>query len=79
MNRREASPSKSKRNTKLRRDNTSGVCGVTRQNSRRNPWCAQVRVNRSYIRLGGFPTLEYAAQARKVASRPHGFTERHGS
>ena len=48
--------------------NTSGYRGVARTlASSRNPWRAQITVNRRGIHLGLFPTLEAAIGARRAA------------
>jgi HNH endonuclease len=57
---------------RLSRANRSGVRGVASTDaSRRNPWRAQITVNRQSIHLGLFPTVELAIEARKAAERAY--------
>lgn len=52
----------------LNRNNRSGVRGVARTSvSGKNPWRAQITVNRVNLHLGLFPTLDAATAARKTA------------
>lgn len=75
-NLRNVSRSVNLRNSKMRRDNTSGINGVSREGSR---WAAYITVNRKRKFLGYFYTVEDAAAARKAAEvRVGGFTARHG-
>lgn len=52
---------------RLNKNNTSGIRGVARRGSLKNPWHAQIMVNGKNIYLGLFPTMEAAAQARRLA------------
>lgn len=53
---------------KLNKNNTSGVRGVRKSSaSKRNPWLAQIMVDRRAIHLGLFPTEQDAIGARKSA------------
>ena len=55
---------------RLNRNNASGVRGVSRTSaSTKNPWRAQITVNRQNIYLGLFPTQEAAVAARLEAER----------
>jgi len=65
------------RNAKLRRDNSSGVCGVF-WNTRDGRWEAKIKVNQRDVPLGQFDDIEEAALARKRAEARHGFHENHG-
>jgi len=57
---------------RLNMNNTSGHRGVRRSNaSRKNPWLAQIMVNRRAIYLGLFPTVEAAVAARAAAEMEH--------
>lgn len=53
-------------NTILRKDNTSGVKGVLRQN---NKWTASIQVNKSRKHLGTFEKFEEAVKARREAEK----------
>lgn len=75
-NLRNVSRSVNLRNARMRRDNTSGVNGVSREGGR---WAAYITVNRKRKFLGYFSNLEDASAARKAAeARIGGFTVRHG-
>lgn len=54
------------RNGRIRKNNTSGVSGVSFDKSR-NKWSASIRVNYKIVYLGRFDTLEEARQIRKKA------------
>lgn len=58
---------------RLNRNNTSGVRGVRYAShvSTRNPWLAQIMVNRRAIHLGLFPTREAAIEVRHRAELEH--------
>lgn len=56
---------------RVNRNNTSGVRGVTRRGSVRNPWVAQIAVDRQNIYLGSYPTVGEAAVARRKAELLH--------
>lgn len=59
-------------NAAVRRDNTSGVKGVS-QCSRTDKWIAKINVSGAYVHIGRFDSLEDAAQARRAAElRLHG-------
>lgn len=55
------------------RNNSSGVRGVVHAPhlSQRNPWKAQIMVNRRAIHIGLFSTREAAIEARKAAELEH--------
>lgn len=65
------------RNAKKRRDNTSGICGVSWY-APRGCWRAHIRLDGKRRHLGYFKEKSEAARARLIASREHGFGERHG-
>lgn len=67
-----ATSSQSSMNTRLRRDNTSGLKGVWFEKRRRH-WVAEVIAEGKKHHLGSFPTAEAAKAARdKAARRLHG-------
>lgn len=65
------------RNLKLKKNNTSGHCGVNRRPSGR--WCATVTVNGQTITFGTFDTQDEAIAARKLGEAAHGFHANHGT
>lgn len=65
------------RNSSLSKNNTSGVTGVWRD-TRRNRWCAEIKVDRRKMYLGSFASLEEAAAVRKQAEKDYGFHANHG-
>jgi hypothetical protein len=66
------------RNAAIHKDNSSGIGGVSWcKNS--SKWRARVMVDRRYISLGYFDTIEEAAEVRKQANNKYGFTDRHGT
>lgn len=65
------------RNKAKRKDNTSGVTGVTWDRSRQ-AWAARIRHNGRNKALGRFATVEAAAEARERAMREYGYHENHG-
>lgn len=68
------------RNTKMRRDNTSGYTGVY-WHSQSNKWLASVCINGRNKSLGCYEKLEDAADARRKFIEQHpelGFSVRHG-
>jgi hypothetical protein len=67
--------STNQRNSRMRRDNTSGFTGVYRRGDK---WSARINVKRKSIYLGSYITREAACAARIIAERKYGFSERHG-
>lgn len=63
------------KNTRLYRNNTSGVAGVVLQGSR---WIAQIRHKGKQTHLGMFERFEDAVAARKRAESDFGFHPNHG-
>lgn len=53
-------------NTRLSKNNTSGVKGVS-YDKNSSKWCAYIQVNNKYYYLGRYDTKEEAIQARKKA------------
>jgi hypothetical protein len=71
-NLREATFSENNCNTRLRKNNTSGFCGVS-WNKEGKMWCAQIRKNGKYYSLGLFLTANQAFMHRAaVACELHG-------
>lgn len=58
--------SQNQMNTILRKNNTSGVKGVIRQN---NKWTASIQINKSRKHLGTFENFEEAVKVRKEAEK----------
>lgn len=65
------------KNTRMRSDNTSGVCGVCWSN-RANKWQSQIMSCGKYMHLGYFSNLFDAVCARKSADISCGFHPNHG-
>lgn len=58
------------RNTPRKRNNTSGVTGVSWDTTRQR-WLAHIKVDRKFINLGWHDSLDAAAQARAAGEREH--------
>jgi len=71
-NLRPATKSQNNCNTKLRKDNTSGFCGVY-WHKVANAWSAEISVKRKKRRIGFYETKEDAAMAYNLAA-----TQLHG-
>ena len=69
--------SENNRNKSVSSKNTSGVTGVYFI-KRLQKYAAQIRVNREFIHLGTFDTLEEAAAARAEANLKFKFNDNHG-
>lgn len=65
------------RNQKLRKTNSSGVCGV-RWHKSSNKWVATIHVNYEEKHLGLFENKEDAIVVRKQAEFEYGFHPNHG-
>lgn len=65
------------KNTKMHRNNTSGVCGVHWSNFA-GKWVANIGVNGGSRHLGYFTDIEEAARARRAAEQEHNYGARHG-
>lgn len=74
-NLRSAPQSINNKNAAIRKDNKTGVSGVTTRGSRFIP---NIRVDGKQIWLGSFSTLREAAKVRRDALLSHGFHENHG-
>ena len=69
--------SENRRNQSVSSKNTSGVTGVHFAKANKK-YRARIRVNREFIHLGYFDTLEEAAEARRQADRKYKFNNNHG-
>lgn len=76
-NLREADQTTNGRNTRRRKNNTSGAMGV-RYEDRIQKWVARIHVQYRSRHLGVFDTFEAAVAARKAAEQEHGFHANHG-
>jgi len=65
------------RNGTRKRNNTSGVAGVT-WHKQRGKWCAQAFMDGKHYHLGLFEELTAAETATRKFRALHGFTETHG-
>ena len=65
------------RNKSVSSKSTTGVTGVYFY-KRLQKYIARIRVNREFIHLGVFDTLEGAAEARRQADRKYKFNNNHG-
>jgi hypothetical protein len=71
-NLRSATRTQNNRNTRIRKNNTSGYKGAS-WDARRQTWVAQITANRRNHRLGDFSTAEAAHAAYcRAAERLHG-------
>ncbi len=77
-NLRDVSQLENKRNSRLPRNNTSGVIGVSWAKTQ-NLWCAHIMVNKKSINLGMYETIFDAVCVRKSAEKKYGFHVNHGS
>jgi hypothetical protein len=76
-NLREVDSFENQRNCPKRKDNSSGVTGVSfRKNS--GKWVANISFDGKQKHLGYFDTKESAISARKKAEREYGYHENHG-
>lgn len=66
------------KNTRMKSNNNSGLCGVT-WSKRYGKFQAYIKANGKYLLLGRFDLMFDAACARKSAEIAHGFHENHGS
>lgn len=76
-NLRDVSHQENHRNSALRKNNTSGVNGVSWSKSS-GKWRVHVNVGGKYKHLGYFNNIEEAAAVRKQADVQYGYSERHG-
>lgn len=77
-NLRDVSAAINHRNVKMQKNNTSGACGVVWLESRK-AWVAQIKVMGKNKRIGQYLLFDDAVAARRLAERPLGFTEAHGT
>lgn len=64
-------------NSKIRKDNESGVKGVS-WNAQNQNWRAKINVDKAQVEIGSFPTKELAAIAvREARAKYHGDYSRH--
>lgn len=75
-NLREVTQAENMRNVKLRSDNKTGVAGVWPL--KRGGWRARIKRDGIITDLGVFPTIEDAAEARRIAKQRLGFHANHG-
>lgn len=78
INLRVVSSLENSRNLAIKRNNTSGFCGVSWSKASQK-WMAQITVNRKAVYLGLFETWDAAVAARLAANAAYGFSTRHGS
>lgn len=77
-NLREATRSQNNRNVKLRKDNTSGIKGVS-WFKKSKKWLAQVTINKKQVYLGLYEDLELAELvATEARNKYHGEFANHG-
>lgn len=74
-NLRECDAATNSRNKGRQWNNTTGRAGVVRFGCK---WRAQIVFDGAYLHLGLFDTFAEAAEARELAQRERGFTDRHG-
>lgn len=66
------------RNAKIKANNTSGYCGVSKH-KKTGKWTANITVDRVMKHLGYHNCITSAMLARRLAERGHDFTKRHGT
>jgi len=76
-NLRETTQGENLKNQGRRKDNRTGVTGVT-WNSNANRWHARIQVDGKGVHLGTFTTFSDAVNARKNAEVLYGYYENHG-
>jgi len=76
-NLRVVSNTENQRNTKQKKNNTSGVTGVS-WHKRGRVWCATIRVDQRQKHLGQFADFDQAVAARKAAEQKYGYHSNHG-
>ena len=78
INLRVVSVAENNKNTRKRKQNTSGVTGVSWE-SDRSKWLAYIGVNKKrHVKLGRFDSLLDACCSRKSAEITHGYHANHG-
>jgi hypothetical protein len=76
-NLREATYEINNKNVSMLKNNTSGICGVGWDSSRRK-WKAQIGVNGGTVNLGHHADINAAILTRKAAEFAYGFHPNHG-
>lgn len=76
-NLRDVSHAENHKNQSMRKNNTSGVTGVS-FNKRLEKWAAHITVLGVYKHLGFFSSIEDASSARRAAVEIFNFSSRHG-
>ncbi len=76
-NLREVTSAENQKNTKIRKDNKSGVIGVYWRGSQ-NRWTSSINISGRKIHLGSFVSFHEAVNARKLAEVAYGYHENHG-
>lgn len=77
VNLRVVSCSENLRNQKIRKNNKSGVMGVSWR-SDAGKWVVRITVNSRLMNLGLFSSFDEAVAVRKAAEREYGYHENHG-
>lgn len=78
VNLRSVTQAENAKNFRKSRRNTSGVTGVNYRKDR-GVWRAFIHVGGKIVHLGTFPTIEKAAEARRLANIKYGFHPNHGT
>lgn len=65
------------KNCKLRKDNTSGITGIS-FNKKRKKWVSYMHINGAMINLGEFDKKKKAIEVRKNFEKLNGFHKNHG-
>lgn len=65
-----ADKSKNMMNSKLNKNNTSGIKGVVWSSKNKN-WVSQIMINRKGIYLGSFPIFESAVKSRLIGEKKY--------
>ena len=73
-----ATSAANKKNMRRRKDNSSGVTGVTWA-PHVSRWTARISIGGRRVNLGYFECLSDAHKARSEAEKRHGYSNRHGS
>lgn len=79
QNLRNVTTSENAMNQRLSVANTTGVTGVYRTKSKKNPYKAQIKIKGKSVSLGFFKTIEDASKARNAANIKYGFHSNHGA
>ncbi len=78
VNLREVTRTENQQNMSKRKDNISGVCGVSWDKSRKR-WTARIKVDGKYLFLGKFAEFHEAVNARKNSEILYGYHSNHGT